>query len=90
MTEKLIQMLKAIEIDDEITPQRYLSDQPSNAIDDVQLEASAALITNNGHCNHHNMRILKDAGFSVTPGEQDSFGWLTGCIHTKKGIIVYG
>ncbi len=33
---------------------------------------------------------IKDAGFDVFPGEQDRFGWLTGCIQMKRGIIMFG
>lgn len=28
--------------------------------------------------------------YYVTPGEVDAFGWLTGCLHTPRGILVYG
>ena len=33
---------------------------------------------------------IKNAGFLVFPGEQDRFGWLTGCIQMKRGIIMFG
>jgi len=33
---------------------------------------------------------IKNAGFDVFPGEQDRFGWLTGCIQMKRGIIMFG
>lgn len=52
--------------------------------------ANGELITNKGECNYAAHRTLKLAGFPVTRGEYDSFGWLSGLIHTKKGIIVYG
>ena len=48
------------------------------------------LITPNGGNNIINIKILKDNGFNVYAGERDSFGWLSGCIETRKGIIVYG
>lgn len=89
-TTCLIQMLRNIETNDEILTQRYLTDAPTSSVEAAADKACEELITNDGHCNRNNMRLLKDAGFNVTPGEQDSFGWLTGCIHTKKGIIVYG
>ena len=57
---------------------------------DIQCMAEDYLITDSGHCNWDNITALKDAGYDVTPGEQDCSGWLTGCIHTAKGIIVYG
>lgn len=48
------------------------------------------LITDEGHPNFKNINILRENGFPVYPGEQDSFGWLTGCIKTKKGTLVFG
>jgi len=35
-------------------------------------------------------RALRSFGFNVFQGEADSYGWLTGCIQTTKGILVYG
>lgn len=52
--------------------------------------AESVLIDNNGQCAWDNHEILDDFGFHVFPGERDRFGWLTGCIQTTKGILVYG
>ena len=44
-------------------------------------------------CEIHGKRgiqEIKNAGFDVFPGEQDRFGWLTGCIEMKRGIIMFG
>lgn len=54
------------------------------------LEHTGVLITNEGNPDWRAHAVLKGNGFLVTKGESDSFGWLTGCIHTNKGIIVYG
>lgn len=35
-------------------------------------------------------RLHKEHGYFIFPGERDRFGWLTACIETKKGIIVFG
>ena len=59
-------------------------------LSDIQYMAEDFLITDTGACHWDNINALKDAGYNVTPGEQDSSGWLTGCIHTQKGIILYG
>jgi hypothetical protein len=40
--------------------------------------------------NYRNIQLLKNAGYKVFPGEQDSFGWLTGWIEIKKGQILFG
>lgn len=34
--------------------------------------------------------LTRLCGVTVGPGERDSFGWLSGCIHTNSGTIVYG
>ena len=72
----------------------YLTDgSPEDPYQDVQeliLLANEHLVKNDGRCHWINHERLKAHGFSVTCGEKDSFGWLTGCVHTKHGIFVYG
>ena len=43
--------------------------------------ADECLCTDN---NRSNILHLRNAGFRVYPGEQDSFGWLTGWIQLQK------
>jgi alpha-amylase/alpha-mannosidase (GH57 family) len=43
-----------------------------------------------GDDNFKNIKYIQEKGFPIFPGEQDRFGWLTGCIQLKKGIIVFG
>lgn len=52
--------------------------------------ANNYLINDNGECMWDNIHIITHNGFNVFPGDRDRFGWLTGCIQTKKGIIMYG
>ena len=52
--------------------------------------ASGYLIDSKGNADFRAIATLKANGFNVTKGEGDSFGWLTGVIHTKQGRIVYG
>jgi hypothetical protein len=35
-------------------------------------------------------RLLEEYGYLIFPGERDRCGWLTACIQTKKGVIVFG
>lgn len=62
----------------------------------VQSLADELLITSDGRPNYARHRELeiysREAGIPsrVGPGEQDSFGWLSGIIYTPKGKIVYG
>ena len=51
---------------------------------------SELLIGSDGKCNYEAMEELGDRGFSVGPGEQDRFGWLSGVVSTKNGAIVFG
>ena len=48
------------------------------------------LITSYGKCNWENIELLKRSGFNIYPGEKDRYGWLTGCIKLRNGIIVFG
>ena len=57
---------------------------------EIEQYACETLIYSDGTCIWDNHDILADAGFCVFAGEQDRFGWLNGCIQTKKGIIEYG
>jgi hypothetical protein len=96
----LVKVLCAIEMDNSISQtvpdsikgpegEYYDSDLPKLVQEAVGL-ACEVLITSKGECDWTNISFLKRAGFNVTPGDKDSFGWLTGVIHTKKGTINYG
>nr|DAY89308.1 MAG TPA: hypothetical protein [Caudoviricetes sp.] len=91
--DRLVDALKVIEKVEYIEPKQYLTDGyyselPHLIQESIKL-ANESLIH---ECkpNFDNIEILKKHGFFVYPGEKDSFGWLTGCIRTKKGIIVFG
>jgi hypothetical protein len=55
----------------------------------IQEAAARVLIDDSGKNRWDNHEILQTCGYYVFAGERDRFGWLTGCIRTKKGIIVY-
>jgi hypothetical protein len=63
---------------------------PEELKDKILDAADQLLITDTGGVNFSTVNYLRMNGFPVTPGEQDSFGWLSGCIHTRHGIIVFG
>jgi hypothetical protein len=83
--KKMIELLKIVDESD--LPDNYDEFITNNEINNL---ACDALIDSNGRCIWENHEVLGEAGFQVFPGEQDRFGWVTGCIQTKKGIIVYG
>lgn len=43
-----------------------------------------------GPDGHKNIHELKKAGWNIFPGDNDRFGWLTGCIELRLGLIVFG
>ena len=99
MFTKLVKLLKQVEGNEYITcvyneeENREFARFPEELIvlaEEIDEEASALLIGRDGRPNYEAMAELKKLGYEVVPGETDSFGWLTGCIVTKKGEIVYG
>lgn len=48
------------------------------------------MIRSDGTVNKSLVSALKQCGYQVTAGEQDSFGWLSGVVHTKVGRVVFG
>ena len=92
--ERLINILKKID-NDEVSVKtfdgiikRIFGNDMELAL--IEVLAGELLITSNGQCNWSNINRLKNEGFDVFAGDRDDFGWLTGCIKTKKGILVYG
>ena len=84
--QKLITLLKAID-EDPLQEDAYDKFIKNSVVSSLACET---LIGKDGRNIYDNHDILADYGFPVFPGERDRFGWLTGCIQTKKGIIVYG
>jgi hypothetical protein len=83
----MVALLKRIENDDsvEITHTSYKHLHPL-----IQSVIYLADILLTGDDKFENMNYIQQKGFPIFPGEQDRFGWLTGCIQLKKGIIIFG
>lgn len=90
----LVALLRNLEADPYIKSAEYLTDGESGSrhplIEDIDTAACNALITDKGSVSYTAIDQLNAYGYKVTKGEGDSFGWLSGCIHTSKGIIVFG
>lgn len=90
----LVEALKAVEESNEVKEQTYLTNGVLEELPEViakaVLTAEDVLISSGGRVNYKNKKELENNGYKVFPGEKDSFGWLTGCIATKKGIVVFG
>lgn len=70
--------------------QVVLNSRKEDVIHKILALSSVTLITEEGHNVWEHHERLSARGFRVFPGEVDSFGWVTGCIQTTKGVIVYG
>lgn len=88
--ETLIELLRKVEEDDTIQKQGTYLDPEIPIIDEISNLAERFLITKGGFCHWSNIHFLEDMGFKAFPLERDSFGWLSGGIQTKKGVITYG
>ena len=82
-----------------VTERGFIGDVAEEAIkplvDDVVELADMLLIVGTGpsaggcRWDRHN-ELNRRWGYRVGPGEQDSFGWLSGIIHGRNFKIVYG
>ena len=89
--DELIELLRQIENEGDIVATQYVTDgKPHELVEKADVLATYCLINGDGTPNGGAMEILANAGYVISKGESDSFGWLTGIIHTKKGLIVYG
>ena len=90
---KLLKLLNYIENNEEIEPIRYLSSIDNQDIKDIvitiQYLAAMYLLKSNSLPNRDNIKRLEQNGFKVTPGDTDLDKWLSACIKTSKGVIVF-
>jgi hypothetical protein len=90
--QRLVECLKSV--DDSSLPdgeETHLDPVDHPLIDEIRFIAERFLITDNGEPVFDEIdRLYKEHGYFVFPGERDRFGWVTACIQTKKGIIVFG
>lgn len=57
----------------------------------IEAQATGILIAKNGEPDFDKIdELQREHGYLVFPGERDRFGWLTACLQTKKGVIVFG
>ena len=91
--ETLVSSLKQLEAtalpdgDDDVVLQHHDHD----LVSEIEELATSLLITEEGTPNFTEIdRLYHEYGYFVFPGERDRFGWLTACLRTKKGLIVFG
>ena len=78
----IIYLLKKIDEDDSINLKE------KHVLIDAVIYLADEYLT--GDDNFKNIITVRESGFHVFAGEQDRFGWLTGCIQLKRGIIMFG
>jgi hypothetical protein len=85
--ELLINLLNYIDANDTID----LDDQrnPHPLVEAVVYLATESLTTDDSD-SYQNKLCLRNAGYTISPAETDSFGWLTAWIHLKRGDILFG
>ncbi|MNV40132.1 hypothetical protein D3C71_1317320 [compost metagenome] len=88
-TAKLIAMLRQITSNTAIEVSQH-GNLSGLLIDQIEEEAGKVLITRNGRPDFDAINEVREAGYSIFPGDKDSFGWLTLCIRVSRGLIVIG
>lgn len=90
--EELLAKLQQLLTDETIEKQEWLTDGPrvDPLVTEISDLAEEILIQSDGKPDFRKITMLSSKGFTVTRGEGDSFGWLSGIIKTPKGKIVFG
>jgi len=95
--EELVSYLNEIEASNEIesVPEDdvlnfgYIEDRHL-LVQNAVYVADQVLLLPGGQRNYPNEIELRNQGYYVFCLESDGFGWLSGGIHTMKGVIAYG
>lgn len=88
--ELLADLLKKINKEGEVNEDKIFVESPLCEL--IEGMSNSLLIKVDGHRNVENERKLKKIipGLTITTGDQDSFGWLVGCINLENGTVCYG
>lgn len=90
--QRLVECLNAVDassLPDDSDVRLDVVDHP--LIDEIQFIATRLLITDQGEPEFDLIdKLFKEHGYFIYPGERDRFGWVTACLQTKKGFIVFG
>lgn len=90
--QRLVECLKIVDgssLPEDTDIRLDVADHP--LIDEIVFLAARLLITDKGEPEFDEMdRLYNEHGYFIYPGERDQFGWVTACLQTKKGTIVFG
>ncbi len=90
--QRLVECLKAVDASGLPEDTEVRLDTTDHAlIDEIQFIATRLFVTDKGEPDFNEMdRLQAEFNYFIYPGERDRFGWVTGCLQTKKGFIVFG
>lgn len=91
LVSHLIQLEKSLLPDIGDDEDVYLADVDHPHVQCIRNLANDILINDDGTPAFDLIDTLHHVyGYFIFPGERDRFGWLSACLCTKKGIIVFG
>lgn len=86
--QQLVELLQKIENDSTLPDDKYAILYGEK---EIQALAMDLFIDKEGNPLFEKMdELQKLSGYYIFPGERDRCGWLTACLQTKKGVIVFG
>lgn len=90
--ERLVECVKLIEassLPEDSEAHLDVIDHP--LIDEIVFIATRLFIDDKGEPLFDEIdRLHREYDYFIYPGERDRFGWVTACLQTKKGVIVFG
>ena len=90
--QRLVECLQLVDessLPDDLDVRLIVEDHPS--IDEIIFIATRLFISDEGDPLFDEIdRLQQEYGYFIFPGERDRFGWVTACLQTKKGFIVFG
>jgi hypothetical protein len=90
--DRLVECLKTVDdssLPDDMDVRLDVVDHP--LIDEIEFIATRLFIDDKGEPLFEEIdRLFREYKYFIYPGERDRFGWVTACIQTKKGFIVFG
>ena len=98
--DRLLELLREVERNDTIPDNedvrldgqyKTIGNAPRICTKEIQHLATELFITDDGDPRFELIdQFFKEHGYFIFPGERDRFGWVTACLQTKKGFIVFG
>ena len=86
----MVALIEELEASD-LEPRQFLDYADHPNVQPIAIMLEAIFITTKGNINLDARDDLRQYyGYELHPVEHDSWGWIVGGLHTKKGIITFG